>query len=259
MRARGGFVLTGAGRVSSWRACARGRRYCPGVLADRTSRRALGRAASYGVAASVPVLALGWLVRAESGAVAEADRATVAAATRFTAARPALRRALLVGQEALAARWMNLAATGVCAWAWRRRGLGARAAWAAGTVWGAWALGLAAKGLVGRARPVVEDVVTTAPGTSFPSGHAMNAAAVGVSLTVLVRPLLRRRGRAAVATAAVVLALVTAADRVLLGVHHPSDVVGGLLLGGVVAGASAVGFHGWASAAPSGSAPRIEV
>src|SRR5690606_40119761 len=83
----------------SWRACARGRRYCPGVLADRTSRRALGRAASYGVAASVPVLALGWLVRAESGAVAEADRATVAAATRFTAARPALRRALLVGQD----------------------------------------------------------------------------------------------------------------------------------------------------------------
>src|SRR5690606_6786976 len=117
--ARGGGVV--------WGACARGGRHCPGGLADRAPRRAAGRGASYGGGGGGAVVALGWLVRAESGVVAEADRVTVAAATRFTAARPALRRALLVGQEALAARWVNLAATGVCAWAWRRRGLGARA------------------------------------------------------------------------------------------------------------------------------------
>ncbi len=228
----------------------------------RARRRALGRAAAYGIAASVPVLVLAWLVRAESGLVVEADRAAVAAATGFTGERPAFERTLLVGQEVLAARWMNLAAMGVCLWAWRRHGLGTRAAWAAGTIWGAWALGLGAKELVDRARPVVEDAVTVVPGSSFPSGHAMNAAAVGVSLTVLVWPLLGRRGRVAVVGGATALALVTAADRVLLGAHYPSDVVGGILFGGAVAGASAVGYHGWASARSarsSGSAPRNEV
>lgn len=234
-------------------------RYCPGVPAHRTPHRALWRAAAYGVAASVPVLALAWLVRAESGLVVDADRATVTAAARFTGEHPAFEGALLVGQEVLAARWMNLAATGVCVWAWRRRGLGSRAAWAAGTIWGTWALGLGAKEFVGRARPVLEDAVTVVPGSSFPSGHAMNAAAVGVSLTVLVWPLLGPRGRVVTVTGAAALALVTAADRVLLGVHYPSDVVGGLLLGGAVAGASAVGFHGWASARSPGSASRNEV
>ena len=79
----------------------------------RSLGRALGRAAAYGVAASVPVLVLAWLVRAESGLVVDADRATVAAATRFTGERPAFERTLLVGQGVLAARWMNLAAMGV--------------------------------------------------------------------------------------------------------------------------------------------------
>ncbi|WP_435737223.1 phosphatase PAP2 family protein [Cellulosimicrobium sp. PMB13] len=230
--------------------------------ADTPRRRALARAAVYGAAASVPVLVLAWLVRAESGLVVDADREAVAAATRFTGERPAFERGLLVGQEVLAARWMNVAAMGVCLWAWRRHGLGTRAAWAAGTIWGAWALGLGAKELVDRARPVVEDAVTTVPGSSFPSGHAMNAAAVGVSLTVLVWPLLRRRGRVAVVTGATALALLTAADRVLLGAHFPSDVVGGLLFGGAVAGASAVGYHGWTttrSPGTPGAAPRNEV
>nr|WP_240949363.1 phosphatase PAP2 family protein [Cellulosimicrobium aquatile] len=151
---------------------------------------------------------------------------------------------------------------GVCVWAWRRHGLGSRAAWAAGTIWSAWALGLGAKEVVGRARPVLEDAVSTVPGASFPSGHAMNAAAVGVTLSVLVWPLLGRRGHVAVVGGATALALVTAADRVLLGAHYPSDVVGGILLGGAVAGASAVGYHGWAAARsgrPSGDTPRNEV
>lgn len=229
--------------------------------ADKLRRRALSRAAVYGVVASVPVLALAWLVRAESGLVVDADRAAVAAATRFTAQRPAFERGLLVGQEVLAARWLNIGAMGVCVWAWRRHGLASRAAWAAGTIWGAWALGLGAKEVVDRARPVVDEVVTTVPGSSFPSGHAMNAAAVGVALTVLVWPLLGRRGRAAAVVGATTLGLVTAADRVLLGAHYPSDVLAGLLLGGAVAGASAVGYHGWTTTRPPGTpgaAPRNE-
>ena len=62
--------------------------------AHRTPYRTLWRAAAYGVAASLPVLALAWLVRTESGVVVDADRAAVAAATRFAGERPALERAV---------------------------------------------------------------------------------------------------------------------------------------------------------------------
>lgn len=41
----------------------------------------------------------------------------------------------------------------------------------------AWMVGLGAKYLFQRARPVLEDPVSTSPGYSFPSGHALNSAA----------------------------------------------------------------------------------
>ncbi|WP_196250861.1 phosphatase PAP2 family protein [Cellulomonas sp. JZ18] len=60
----------------------------------------------------------------------------------------------------------------------------------------------------------------------------------------------------------------TAADRVLLGVHHPSDVVAGLLLGAAVAVGSWSAYRGsaragWATptrgrAARAGMAPAPE-
>jgi undecaprenyl-diphosphatase len=45
-----------------------------------------------------------------------------------------------------------------------------------------------------------------------------------------------------------VVVVLTALDRVFLGVHHPSDVVAGVLVGGAVVGASYVGFRGWGHA-----------
>ena len=56
-----------------------------------------------------------------------------------------------------------------------------------------------------------------------------------VSLLVVLYPVLSRRGRAVAVVAAVALSLAVAASRVLLGVHFPSDVVGGLLAGSLVA------------------------
>ncbi|UZN01750.1 phosphatase PAP2 family protein [Cellulomonas sp. S1-8] len=214
-------------------------------------RRALLHAAAFGAAVVLPVVALAVVVRGGSGAVVTFDEAVVRAATDLTRESDALRTALIAWQEAAAARWVNLILVPVvCVWAWRRHGLGDRALWAAGTVAAGWVLQLAAKGIVQRARPVIEDAVARAPGSSFPSGHATNASVVAVTLTLLVWPVLGRRGRVVVPAAAVAFVLLTAADRVLLGVHYPSDVVGGVLLGAAIAGASYVGYRRTAAGTP---------
>ncbi|MCW2785139.1 MAG: dagK 2 [Marmoricola sp.] len=95
--------------------------------------------------------------------------------------------------------------------------------------------GLATRGLkllIARDRPHWQHPVVTLTSYSFPSGHSSGiAAAAGVGI-VLSTMLIRRRGlRRLVAGAAIAVALVVGADRIFLGVHHVSDVVGGYLLG----------------------------
>lgn len=106
-----------------------------------------------------------------------------------------------------------------------------RAVWLLAATWGAALLGLALKELVGRARPVVADPVASAPGMSFPSGHAL-AATVGCGLLLLLAlPQLGQAARVLAAGAVVAIVLLTAASRVGLGVHYVSDVLAGIALG----------------------------
>ncbi len=87
------------------------------------------------------------------------------------------------------------------------------------------------KAAVSRARPVLPEPITSAHGTSFPSGHAMGAMiAYGAMLLVLL-PYLGRRGRRIARVLAAALIAGVGVSRVVLGVHYPSDVVGGWLLG----------------------------
>ncbi|HEY3014919.1 MAG TPA: YegS/Rv2252/BmrU family lipid kinase, partial [Nocardioides sp.] len=85
---------------------------------------------------------------------------------------------------------------------------------------------------VGRDRPSWQDAVELLDTKAYPSGHAADIAALmGVGI-VLVTMLVRRgSARRSLTTLAILLAVAVAADRVLLGRHFPSDVVGGLLLG----------------------------
>lgn len=93
---------------------------------------------------------------------------------------------------------------------------------------GAMALSTTIKAATDRARPVFADPVTTAYGSSFPSGHALGAAAFWASSAIVLLSLLRWRW---VLIPAVALPLVVAFTRVELGVHYLSDVVAGLLIG----------------------------
>jgi membrane-associated phospholipid phosphatase len=91
------------------------------------------------------------------------------------------------------------------------------------------------KPIVGRPRPPTM-VFTGESGYGFPSGHTTGATALAVVavLTILV---LVPRGRArtiAVASAAVYAVLI-GVSRVVVGAHYATDVIGGLLLGIVVA------------------------
>ena len=93
-------------------------------------------------------------------------------------------------------------------------------------------LGILLKDVIGRARPENFFTVTAPSSLSFPSGHSLFAMLFGGLLIVLVeelpvsKPI--RRGMQAVL---VLLILGVGASRVYLGVHWPSDVVGGYLFG----------------------------
>lgn len=89
------------------------------------------------------------------------------------------------------------------------------------------------KRLVGRDRPVWDDPVQVLSSYSFPSGHAAGiVGALGLAV-VLTRMLVRRRGvRRLVFVLFTILVVLVGADRIFLGVHNFSDVIGGYLLGG---------------------------
>lgn len=88
-----------------------------------------------------------------------------------------------------------------------------------------------------RPRPHLFAWGTHAMTTAFPSGHAMSAAAVYGTVALLAARLTRRRGvRAAVYGVCGVLVALVAFSRLYLGVHYPSDVAAGLVVGAAWAG-----------------------
>ena len=216
-------------------------------------RRGVARAGRAAAVLSIPVIALALLVSMPESPLAVIDRRLVRAATEFTRTSPELRQTLILWQAAFQGRWVNLVGTGLCVWVWRRHGLSARALWAFLTLMVSWNLELVVKVVVQRTRPILEDAVVLVPGYSFPSGHAANAASAGLTLTLLVWPVLGPRARIAVPAVVVALVIGTALDRVFLGVHYPSDVIGGIALGSALAGASYLGYQRWnvAAAAPA--------
>lgn len=110
--------------------------------------------------------------------------------------------------------------------AWRKR-IGAAAALLATTLGGRLVIELA-KLAIDRPRPVVGPYEVYVTSTSFPSGHAGNTMITYLALALFLAP---RERRQRVLKLALLGSLVVGATRPLLGVHWPTDVVGGWAFG----------------------------
>ncbi len=97
---------------------------------------------------------------------------------------------------------------------------------------GAGILTSAVKNFIDRPRPEVVTQLIQVSGFSYPSGHSLAAASLYLTVAILVCRHLQKIGHQIailMMTAAIILLVGT--SRIYLGVHYPSDVVSGILLG----------------------------
>jgi undecaprenyl-diphosphatase len=95
-----------------------------------------------------------------------------------------------------------------------------------------------------RPRPRLFEWVTNPSSSSFPSGHAMGSAIVYFTVAYLIARLEKRRWtRALTIVTALLLVLLISLSRLYLGVHYPSDVLAGMVIGLAWAGFCLAGLE----------------
>ncbi len=88
------------------------------------------------------------------------------------------------------------------------------------------------KHVVGRTRPPVADQLVTETNQAFPSGHSLGSIVViGVLVAVVLPRLHRPLARHITMTVAAVFVVAVGLSRWYLGVHWPTDVLGGWCIG----------------------------
>lgn len=199
----------------------------PPTAMTPSGRRALASASFASWAVAALAIAAGAAAVCPAGAcrVPEADRRVLDALAAF--GHPSL-DAFFAAATWLGSIAVLLPASLAFAWRMGRRGDRAGAALLPLAVGGAWLIAQVGKLLVARPRPDLHAAVIAMPeDLSFPSSHAMVAAAFVVALAFAPRT---RAARWPVAAAALV-ACVVALSRAYLQVHYPSDVVIGAAAG----------------------------
>ena len=88
------------------------------------------------------------------------------------------------------------------------------------------------KGFIERPRPDAIPALVEATGYSFPSGHAVSAAAMYVTIAILASRHLRlRRQRILLVVLTGIIVASVAMSRVYVGVHYFTDAMSGMFLG----------------------------
>lgn len=96
---------------------------------------------------------------------------------------------------------------------------------------GAGALTYFGKLLIGRDRPPVIDHLVTETNHSYPSGHALGSTVVVGILVAVALPYWGRVARVAAVSIGTVFVIAVGLSRLYLGVHWPTDVLAGWLVG----------------------------
>ncbi|MDX3071545.1 phosphatase PAP2 family protein [Streptomyces sp. MI02-7b] len=207
----------------------------------------------YCAATAAVFLLLLALVAGRWGPLTDADRRIVVAFHSFGVLHPGWTRVNRVLSDAVWDPATMRALLAVCLlWlVWRRAGRQALWLGVCGIL--GWALQHAVKAAVGRPRPHWPDPLATASYAAFPSGHAMTAAIGCGALLWLFLLRCPRAGtpwRAAAWALAAVSVVGVGLTRIYLGVHWPSDVLGGWLLGAAVLTGTAALCEPWRTSAP---------
>jgi membrane-associated phospholipid phosphatase len=209
------------------------------------------------VGLGVPFLVLLLLVQRAWSPLLRVDQGVAADLHSLALRSPGLVRALDAISTGFAPMVFRVAATGLGGWLLVRR-RSRLAVWVLVTTWGAALIGVVVKDAVRRARPIFVEAVATAPGRSFPSGHALGSVVgCGVLLLVLL-PLLPRATRPVAWVAAAVVVAAVGFARVGLGVHYLSDVLAGWVLGLAWLAGTATVFTTWRSELGAGVPPLAE-
>ncbi|WP_239487245.1 diacylglycerol kinase family protein [Streptomyces durocortorensis] len=107
---------------------------------------------------------------------------------------------------------------------------------------------------VDRTRPDVERMDDSPPTSSYTSGHTGAATALYAGLAVLVLSRTRARWRKPLAALLLLLPLLVGLARLYRGMHHPTDVAGGLANGALsllVVGRAVLPGHSWVGRPPA--------
>jgi undecaprenyl-diphosphatase len=97
---------------------------------------------------------------------------------------------------------------------------------------GVFQIGSWSKGVIDRPRPDIIPRLIQVGGRSFPSGHAVTASAIYLTLAILAcRHFPKHAARVVLFCLAGLLIASVAFSRVYVGVHYPSDVLSGAFLG----------------------------
>lgn len=92
-------------------------------------------------------------------------------------------------------------------------------------------INISLKQIIHRPRPIMAPLVTETS-YSFPSGHAMNSAVFYLAVSFYFYHLTRKKKLSLwVTTGSIVLIILIGFSRVYLGVHYPSDVAAGYVIG----------------------------